>query len=109
MVRLISGAARPWNGNGPDDASVAGRVFVEIDDREKVRRQPRLVAGPDVKRLWWSPFVVISISPLILCHRHRRECRDGQDQRPQYPCSTQPVGCVHIVPSASRATINGRH
>ncbi len=55
MVRLIPGTARRWNGNGPDDLSVARRVFVEIDDGEKVRRQPRLVAGPDVQRLWWSP------------------------------------------------------
>ena len=58
MVWLVSGAARARNGNRPDDLAVAGRVFVEVDDRQEVGRDPGLVACPDVEGS--GRFVVIA-------------------------------------------------
>src|SRR5262245_28699145 len=49
MVRLVSGAAGTWQRDRRDDLAVAGRIFVEIDDRQEVRGDPGLVARPDVE------------------------------------------------------------
>src|SRR5262245_6463154 len=102
MVRLVPGAAGSGNWHRADDFSVTGRVFVEVDDRQEVRRHASLVAGPDVKRLW--RLLAVAIAPSIVRHRRDRdrgERDDDQDHRG--PRSKLLVGSLHIAPSAAAA------
>src|SRR5215831_16869151 len=61
VMRLVPDVSRGRNGHSAEDLAVVGRIVVEVDDREKVRRDARLVARPDVQRLRLSAVTIVTV------------------------------------------------
>src|SRR5215831_10027056 len=60
-MRLVADVAGRRNRNGAKHLAVRPRLPVEVDDREKVRRDARLVARPDVERRRLSAVTIVTV------------------------------------------------
>src|SRR6185295_5780634 len=72
---LVSGSAGTGQRHGGDYLPVVWRVFVEVYDREEIRRAASLVAGPYKQMLFRCG------GPSIIASSRRMRCRSGGRKR----------------------------